>query len=55
MNPKYYVYFNIGKCSSAFDESYVEDFTIGHRDYGFARFPGQTNLANLNLADTGRR
>ncbi len=35
-------------------DSHVEDFTVGHQDFGFARFPGQTNIGNFNLADTGR-
>ncbi len=48
------MYFHIGKHGPAVGDSRVEDFTVGHRDFGFARFPGQTNIGNLNLSDTGR-
>ena len=33
---------------------WVEDFVIGHRTFGSARFPGITNVAGLDLDAIGK-
>ncbi len=62
-DPKCYIYFHVEKhhllqedtpADDFTEDSPVKDFTVGHRDFGFVRFPGETNIGNFNLTDTGR-
>ena len=55
-DPQYYVNLSADEIERSVDDDgncWVEDFSIGHRIYGSAYFPGQTNIANLSLDKIG--
>ncbi len=56
-DPQYYINLDVDEIERAVDgngDCWVEDFSIGHRTYGSAFFPGQTNIANLHLDKIGK-
>ena len=55
--PGYYTIPSMEALGEMVDEAgdcYVEDLTIGREGYGSIFFPGVTNMANMNLDETGK-